>query len=163
MNEKGYKILQLKSISLWWDTYAIMTAPSAEHCDDAVEHCNGITQHHDGPIGIAIAKHGNVMYSLPSLWSNRALWWHSRMLWCNMTISWSSSVLWWPNRALWLEKDDAGDTIWCCNGTEKKKLWRWWNRILGYHDKCIVIALMGHGNDTTGSFNDTLWHSDPTI
>lgn len=65
MNKKGHKILQLKSISLWWDTYTIMTAPSAEHCDDAVEHCDGITQHHDGPIGIAIAKHDNMMHNLP--------------------------------------------------------------------------------------------------
>lgn len=121
MNKKGHKILQLKSIVLWWDTYTIMTAPRAEHRDDTVGHCDGITQHRDGPVSIAVAKHDNVMHNLPSLWSNRALWWHNRMLWCNMTISWSCSLLWWHNRALWLEKDYCGDTIWCCNGTEQKK------------------------------------------
>lgn len=65
MNKKGHKILQLKSIALWWDTYTIMTAPREEPHEDTVEHCDGITQHPDGPTGIAKAKHDNMMHNLP--------------------------------------------------------------------------------------------------
>lgn len=74
-----------------------------------------------------------------------------------MTISWSRSLLWWHNRALWLEKDDCGDTIWCCNGTEKKN---YDGGKIGYWD-ITTNALWSHWWDTAmtqqGSLNGVLW------